>query len=254
MTSAVQYTPTGALLGQSDYSYDAINRRIETVEGALTAFFGYDGLNPSLKLSGTGSVISRRLFARTLDSALADESADGVRWFLADQQGTSRDLISNAGTSFNHYAYDSFGRAELLSNPGIVNDLQYTNREFSQQGSSVGYFRSRFYDAALGRLLQEDPVEDFGYAYVRNQPLTLTDPTGEELSEESILDAQISVGLRARLLLEAEEASAATARKCVVNALQQVFLYIGFAYFSEVPTTPPPLPPRGRPSITCLIK
>jgi len=48
---------------------------------------------------------------------------------------------------------------------------------------SLSYYRARYYDPGRGRFIGEDPIGFPGgdvnlYAYVRNRPLTLTDPSG----------------------------------------------------------------------------
>ena len=116
MTTGTEWFPlcqrssTSVEIGQSDYLYDSLNRRIRALESGQTAFFGYDGYNPLLKLAATGSVVSRRLYGRGLDAVIGDEIASQTRWFLRDQVGTSRDLLSSALSILDHYAFDSFGR------------------------------------------------------------------------------------------------------------------------------------------------
>jgi RHS repeat-associated protein len=55
----------------------------------------------------------------------------------------------------------------------------YTGRE---TGGGSWYYRARYYDAAHGRFLSEDPLltpaGGSWYSYAANQPVMLTDPTG----------------------------------------------------------------------------
>ncbi|HRN82634.1 MAG TPA: RHS repeat-associated core domain-containing protein [Nitrosomonas europaea] len=60
--------------------------------------------------------------------------------------------------------------------------FRYTGQQFI--GSlNLYYYKARFYSPALGRFLQTDPIgtaDDLNlYAYVRNNPINLTDPSGE---------------------------------------------------------------------------
>ena len=67
---------------------------------------------------------------------------------------------------------------------------QFTTRGYTGQDmlDAVGliHYGGRIYDARLGRFVQADPIVQDGedlqaynrYAYVRNNPLTLTDPSG----------------------------------------------------------------------------
>jgi len=48
--------------------------------------------------------------------------------------------------------------------------------------SGASYYRARYYDSSAGRFVSEDPARFSGgfdfYAYVKNQPIDFTDPTG----------------------------------------------------------------------------
>ena len=63
----------------------------------------------------------------------------------------------------------------------MANPYTYTAREYDPE-TGLYYYRARYYDAAAGRFLQEDPF-GFGagvnfYAYVNNNPINLIDPMG----------------------------------------------------------------------------
>ena len=62
-----------------------------------------------------------------------------------------------------------------------ANSYEYTGRE--TDGTGLKYYRSRYYHPILQRFISEDPIGFRGgdvnvYAYVRNRPLTATDPLG----------------------------------------------------------------------------
>jgi RHS repeat-associated protein len=77
-------------------------------------------------------------------------------------------------------SYDAFGR-RVSGIVGEVNRYGFTAREHDAGGFM--HYRARFYDPTVGRFAQEDPllatstVGD-AYAYVRGNPVSLTDPLG----------------------------------------------------------------------------
>jgi RHS repeat-associated protein len=59
--------------------------------------------------------------------------------------------------------------------------MKFTGRELDSE-SGLYYYRARYYDPYLGRFISEDPIGFDGginfYAYVDNNPLNATDPSG----------------------------------------------------------------------------
>jgi RHS repeat-associated protein len=76
--------------------------------------------------------------------------------------------------------------------------FRYTGQQWLQE-LGLYYYKARFYSQVLGRFLQTDPVgyrSDLNlYAYVGNDPINFTDPTGEFLVG-ALLGAGIDIGLQ----------------------------------------------------------
>ena len=116
-------------------------------------------------------------------------------WALTDHLGSVRDLVDNNGVIREHNVYDSFGRlvrevdynaaGQVIAStdPAAVDTLfGYTGRLFDPH-TSLQYNRARWYDAATGRWLNQDPIGfaagDMNlYRYVGNGPTSATDPSG----------------------------------------------------------------------------
>jgi RHS repeat-associated protein len=103
-------------------------------------------------------------------------------WALADNQGTVRDVVDSTGTVVNHVTYDSFGGITSQSNPTASMRFGYTGREFDEETGQY-YYRARYYDAAVGEFISEDPIGFNGgdanlYRYVGNSPINRIDPSG----------------------------------------------------------------------------
>jgi len=101
-----------------------------------------------------------------------------------------RDILSPNCAGGGHI-YTAFGRVaavfDYLGNVSTLDDLAatrflFTGREFDAE-IDLQYNRARYYDAAIGRWLSQDPI-GFGagdtnlYRYVDNGPTVATDPSG----------------------------------------------------------------------------
>src|SRR5262249_49496098 len=93
-----------------------------------------------------------------------------------------RDVIDNTGELKDQISYDGFGRI-TESDPEFGGRYKWTSREFDQE-TEFQFNRGRYYDAATGRWISQDPLGfDAGdsnlYRYVNNRPTQYTDPTGK---------------------------------------------------------------------------
>jgi len=171
------------------YTYDVFDRRIaKTVTiGTNTTEERYvwDGQNLVLVLDGSG-VTHRIVTGPVIDQVLADETASthAVQWFLADHEGSVRDvlgLVSQTWTVVSHVTYTSFGVADAS---GDMPRFGFAGREFDGE-TGLYYNRLRYYDPRTARFLSADPSGFRGgdanlYRYVGNSPLDATDPMGLE--------------------------------------------------------------------------
>jgi RHS repeat-associated protein len=135
----------------------------------------------ALVFDGQGVQKSRYLYGTQVDQVLAEESGTQVRWFLADHQGTIKDVIDNAGAVIDHITYDSFGQIIGQTNP-IDLRFAYTGREWDGETGQY-YYRARYYDPADGRFISEDPIgfngEDSNLSrYIENNSVNFIDPYG----------------------------------------------------------------------------
>ena len=89
-------------------------------------------------------------------------------------------VIDSNATIKNHYRYAPFGLLEDSSET-IGNTLRFTSREYDRE-TRLFFNRARYYDPELARFVSEDPIGLNGgqnqYAYVANDPINSTDPSG----------------------------------------------------------------------------
>jgi len=119
---------------------------------------------------------------------LATVSANGTQQFHLDYTDTARVVTDAGGGKIGYHAYYPFGE-ELLLLPREAPEerLKFTGHERDAVGSGgLDYMHARFFAGVSGRFLSVDPVlgkpelpQTWNrYAYVRNNPLNFSDPTG----------------------------------------------------------------------------
>ncbi|TDY46574.1 RHS repeat-associated protein [Paraburkholderia rhizosphaerae] len=95
----------------------------------------------------------------------------------ANQQGSVVALANGNGVTTGGQGYGPFGE----TGGTLASRFGYTGQQYL---APVGlyYYKARMYSPNLGRFLQTDPVgyaDDLNlYAYVKNNPVNLTDPSG----------------------------------------------------------------------------
>jgi RHS repeat-associated protein len=136
--------------------------------------------------SSTSAVSATRYYTFAGATVAARSSVSGLFWMLDDRQGTGTTTVSGDATqAVNRRYYTPFGQARGVApsdwpgDKGFVGGIVETATDFTVLGA-------RDYDAETGRFLSHDPVTDIsepqqmnGYTYANDDPVTLSDPTGE---------------------------------------------------------------------------
>ncbi|WP_431287707.1 RHS repeat domain-containing protein [Roseateles chitinivorans] len=137
---------------------------------------------------------------QTAPSSVGTLAIDKIEYWHQDYQGSLVATTDHAGAVTARYAYDPFGqRRPTDGNVDAAGALMIDWRPDVNTGTSRGYtghehrddiglinMNGRIFDGRAGVFLQADPVlqdrlntQNFGaYAYVFNNPLNATDPSG----------------------------------------------------------------------------
>ena len=161
-------------------AYDAEGRlRRTTLAGAITDL-AYDGVDLVAEYDGAGTLLRRYVHGPGVDEPLVwyeGSTTTAKSWLYADHLGSIIGTANSAGTSTAIHSYGPFGEPNVTT--GVR--FRYTGQQYLG-GLNLYYYKARFYSPALGRFLQTDPIgtaDDLNlYAYVGNNPVNFSDPTG----------------------------------------------------------------------------
>jgi len=203
------------LVKSANYFYNAIGQRVEKVvtdhqnaANNLTRRYVYHDNEILHEMDQSNSILATYTHSglRTDDTLAMDISSGGVSaglalssgsfYFLKDSLGSITEITNAAGEIIQRHIYSVFGKLLSVRDqnnqetnlPIVTPYFSYTNRELDLE-SGLYYYRARYYDSSIGRFLQTDPhpgskINPLShinkYVYAMNNPLSLTDPRGQE--------------------------------------------------------------------------
>lgn len=117
-----------------------------------------------------------------------------VSLLWADHLGSTRVVSSISGDRITRHAYYPFGESVLPFGEAVPSGPDFASKEFTgherDRETALDYMYARYYSASTGRFLTVDPASDITlmipgswnkFAYVLDNPLVHSDPTGKHI-------------------------------------------------------------------------
>lgn len=176
--------------GGVNYSYDGNGLRVAKSNGTIY-WRGIEGGTLS-ETNSTGGLVSEYVFFGGARIARRD-SSNNVSFIFTDHLGSTRVVTNATGTPCYEADYTPYG-GEItpagFSNTCSIN-YKFTGYERDSE-TGLDYAKARYYNNHLGRFMSVDPVGGNpgssqswnAYAYVQNNPLNATDPSGMDCTPE----------------------------------------------------------------------
>ena len=184
--------------GLRAFTHDAADQPVTVVEGATSAAYTYDGNLHRVK-SVIGGTTVYTVYSHASSLVYRDQATAGTHtsyidigpaelrlvngvatYTHSDGQGSPVAATDASGAVSWRERYTPFG--ETIDNPAAnLNNKSFTGY-LRDADYALLYAEAREYDPAIGRFLEPDPLREADqvnlYAYVENDPVNKTDPTG----------------------------------------------------------------------------
>jgi RHS repeat-associated protein len=195
------YVGTG---GNRNFTYDAESRQVSANINGNSSTYAYDGNGLRVTRTPAGAVTTVYVYDAwgNMVSAYGPTEASpcgtATCYLSSDHLGSTRMLTDTSGNAQRRYDFLPFGQEILAGIDGRTTALGYlanpddTNPKFTGQNRDVetgnDWFNIRHMSGAQGRFQSVDPANAGAsatdpqtwnaYAYVGNNPLSYTDPSG----------------------------------------------------------------------------
>ncbi|MEX1033038.1 MAG: RHS repeat-associated core domain-containing protein, partial [Cellvibrionaceae bacterium] len=190
-TDNFAYGPDGSRYHRRSVEETDVYEAVYLYGGAFEVVYPALGTTTAIEKSYLGDVVHIREVTLT-------SSSDRLEYIHRDHLGSVEAMTDESGSliSDSRQHFDPFGRrrniawTDVTDGPGIPWQQSHTNRGFTGHeqldGTGLIHMNGRVYDPELGRFMSADPFvqaptysQSYNrYAYVWNNPLSFTDPSG----------------------------------------------------------------------------
>jgi len=194
----------------STYAYDPSGQRIKMVVqnpdgSSTTTYYPTKDYNVSYTTDAKGNkspeTITKHIFAGSQNIATVQGNGNNAKIYytVTDLLNSSSVMTDSAGAIAETMDYFPFGEIRLDTHPSTSSgssafseQRKYIGQEFDAD-TGLNYLNARYYNSALARFISQDPMfwnfdqawladpqTQNAYSYARNNPITLSDPTGKD--------------------------------------------------------------------------
>lgn len=176
--------PPAPAFQNAAFVYDGDGRMVKaTINGVTTLYVGahFEVTDP-----GAGQTVAKYYFAGASRIAMRKyvvPQSMALEYFLGDHLGSTSVTTDADGALVSEQRYTAWGEPRYSSG-SLPTDYTYTGQRSYTADFGLMFYNARWYDPALGRFAQADTIVPQGlqgldrYAYVINNPIRFTDPTG----------------------------------------------------------------------------
>nr|MDQ3004853.1 DNRLRE domain-containing protein [Chloroflexota bacterium] len=175
-------TPTATApvaFSSAAFVYDGDGKRVKSIfNGTATTYFvgtHYEVAN---------GVVTKYYYAGAQRIAMRTNGT--LNYLLGDHLGSTSLTTSATGTVISELRYKAWGETRYSSGT-TTTKYTYTGQYSNVSDFGLMFYNARWYDPALGRFAQPDPIVPIStqgvqaydrYSYVNNNPVRYNDPTG----------------------------------------------------------------------------
>jgi RHS repeat-associated protein len=213
--TALASVPNGAKR-RLEFVYDWMGRRVQkkvygwnaitaSYQLQSTARFVYERWDLVAELDGNSALIRSYVWGQDISGTLQDAGGiggvllinDGGYTYQGGYDGNGNvvaDVNAGTGKAAASYEYDAFGNTLKATGDYAQRNPFKFSTKYTDGETNLVYFGYRYYQPQTGRWLSKDPMEEQGginlYAYVKNDPVSFTDPLGlwETIAHDYIID------------------------------------------------------------------